>query len=364
MTQIQAEFRIPSSDVQADLPFFTGQLGMRLDIIYPADYPAVAVVSGHGLRLRLESGAPEAPGTIRILAEDPDSFAGGQRELMAPNGTRVEIDHLNPPLLIPSTEHAFVVRRLKDRAPWIIGRAGMHYRDLIPSRLGGSIIASHIRIPDGGPVPDVVHYHTVGFQLIFCYRGWVDLVYEDQGEPMRLHGGDCVIQPPEIRHRVLYASANIEVIEIGVPAQHITTIDHEMELPNGPANPGREFHGQVFVHHEKKKAVWRPFRLPGFNHRDTGICDGTRGVAGVTVARYRGGDTAWTRHSSDIHFTFVMEGTMTLEGEDEEPGELTSGDAFVIPPGKATRYSSCSDQLELLEVTLPGKFKTELVAGD
>ena len=30
----------------------------------------------------------------------------------------------------------------------------MHYRDLIPSRLGGSIIASHIRIPDGGPVPD------------------------------------------------------------------------------------------------------------------------------------------------------------------------------------------------------------------
>ena len=37
---------------------------------------------------------------------------------------------------------------------WVIGRAGMRYRDLIPGRLGGSIIASHIRIPDAGPVPD------------------------------------------------------------------------------------------------------------------------------------------------------------------------------------------------------------------
>jgi hypothetical protein len=45
------------------------------------------------------------------------------------------------------------VRRLKDNTPWVIGRAGMRYRDLIPGRLGGSIIASHIRILDAGPVP-------------------------------------------------------------------------------------------------------------------------------------------------------------------------------------------------------------------
>ncbi len=70
---------------------------------------------------------------------------------------------------------------LADQAPWVIGRAGMQYRDLIPTRLGGAIIASHIRIPDGGPVPDMVHFHKVGFQLIFCVKGWVDVVYEDQG---------------------------------------------------------------------------------------------------------------------------------------------------------------------------------------
>jgi hypothetical protein len=176
----RAEIRLPTSELRDDLPFYTKTLKMRLDMIYPADDPEVAVLSGHGLRIRIEKGAPEAPGTLRILTDDPDSFAEGKRELVAPNGTRIEIDELNPPMVLPRTEHAFVVRRLADQAPWIIGRAGMEYRDLIPTRLGGAMIASHIRVPDG-PVPDMVHFHKVGFQLIFCINGWVDVLYEDQG---------------------------------------------------------------------------------------------------------------------------------------------------------------------------------------
>lgn len=362
MSEIRAEMRLPTAELRDDIPFFTKVLGMRMEMIYPADDPTVAVFSGHGLRVRIEAGAEEPPGTLRILTDDPDGFADGARVLTAPNGTRVEIAELNPPLVLPDTIHSFVVRRLADQAPWVIGRAGMQYRDLIPDRLGGSIIASYIRIPDGGPVPDMVHYHTVGFQLIFCYRGWVDLVYEDQGEPFRLHAGCCVIQPPEIRHRVLYASDNIEVIEIGVPAEHITTIDHDMELPNGPANPDRRFQGQRFVHHKVNEATWTPFRLTGFEARDTGINDGTQGVAAVQVARRSDGPTVWASHDSDILFTFVMEGTMTLEGEGRDPFPLSPGDAFVIPPGMATRYAEPSTDLELLEVSLPGRFATQVQA--
>ncbi|MEZ5812217.1 MAG: cupin domain-containing protein [Rhizobiaceae bacterium] len=359
----EAEIRVPTPDVRKDLPFFTRKLGFRLDKIFPADNPSVAILSGHGVRLRIDRDATEPPGTLRILCDDPGSFAGGETELTAPNGMRIEIAELNPPMQMPATQHAFVVRRLRDKAPWIIGRAGMHYRDLIPSRLGGSIIASHIRIPDGGPVPDMVHYHTVGFQLIFCYKGWVDLVYEDQGPQFRLEAGDCVIQPPEIRHRVLYASDNIEVIEIGVPAEHVTTIDHEMELPNGAANPDREFQGQKFVRHRKAEATWSPWRMPGFIHRDTGINAGTRGVASVQVATCDGGATAASSHDSDILFTFVMEGTMTLSGDGQDPAELEAGDAFVVPPGMKTQYDNCSEDLELLEVSLPGRFHTAVFDG-
>ena len=358
MTTTHAEIRIPTSDLRADIPFFTRTLNLRMDMIYPADDPQVAVFSGHGVRLRIETGASEAPVTLRILCDDPSSFAGGNVDLVAPNGTKVEIRTAHTPMVMPETQHSFVVRRLSDQAPWVIGRAGMHYRDLIPDRLGGSIIASHIRIPDGGPVPDMVHYHTVGFQLIFCYRGWVDLVYEDQGEPFRLKAGNCVIQPPEIRHKVIYASDNIEVIEIGVPAEHVTTIDHDMTLPNGPADPARKFQGQSFVHHKADAAQWSSFRLPGFVSRDTEIADHTANVAGVHVVRPNSGVTEWTHHRCDILFTFVMEGRMVLEGSDRDPVELAPGDAFVIPPGMATRYRAVDDDLELLEVSLPGVFET------
>lgn len=356
----EAEIRVASHDVRQDLPFFTETLRFRLEKIFPADSPSVAVLSGYGVRLRLETGATEPPGTLRILTDDPANFAGGATELTAPNGMRIEIGPLHPPLVIPTAEHAFLVRRLRDQDPWVIGRAGMLYRDLIPSRLGGTIIASHIRIPHGGPVPDMVHYHSVGFQLIYCYQGWVDLVYEDQGPEFRLHAGDCVIQPPEIRHRVLYASDNIEVIEIAVPAEHVTTIDHELTLPNSTINRQRRFQGQRFVHHKLADAVWTPFRIPGFTHRDTGIGEGTQGVANVQIAKFHSGAPPATRHSGDILFNFVLQGTMTLLGEQQPAVDVSRGDAFVIPPGMSTRYANCSADLELLEVTLPGNFSTTI----
>lgn len=350
---IRAEVCLPSTDLRADLGFFGGILGMRLDMIFPADDPAVAVFSGHGLRVRLDQGMAGAPGHLRILTDDP-GFADRQKALTAPGGTKVTVHALTEKLVLPDTAHAFVVRRLADQAPWVIGRAGMQYRDLIPDRLGGSIIASHIRIPDGGPVPDMVHFHKVGFQLIFCYRGWVDVIYEDQGPPMRLTAGDCFIQPPEIRHRVLEASDGIEVIEIGVPAEHITEIDHEMVLPTPHLRSKREWQGQRFVFNQAKEAHWAPAALPGFRARDTTIAANTKGVADVQVLQRGDGAPGWTTHAADIHFTFVMAGHMRLEGEGQAPHALGPGDAFVIPPGMATRYADPSDDLELLQVMLPG----------
>ena len=359
-TPILAEFLLPTNELRNDLPFFTKTLGMRLENIFPADDPSVASFSGHGLRLRIEKGADVPAGHLRILTDDIDGFAEGARELTAPNGTRVSIVPLTPQVEEITTKHEFAVRRLADEAPWVIGRAGMHYRDLIPSRLGGSIIASHIRIPDGGPVPDMVHYHTVGFQLIFCYRGWVDVLYEDQGDVIRLHAGDCVTQPPGIRHRVVEASPNIEVIEIGVPAEHVTTIDHDFTLPNGIGDPAREWDGQTFVHHVKENATWQPFRVPGFTARDTGITKGTKGVAGIQVVRRTDEKTCAFSHDADIHFTFVMEGIMTLHAEGQEDRILQAGDGFVIPPNMQVQYTEASEDIELLEVALRGDFRTTL----
>jgi quercetin dioxygenase-like cupin family protein len=354
-----AEVCLPSTDLAADLAFYTERLGFRLDTIYPADDPAVAVISGHGVRIRLDRGAQVPPAVLRLLCDDPEVVANGQRDIMAPGGVRILIVAADEPMRVPPTAHAFSVCRLAEHTPWVIGRAGMSYGDLVPGRLGGSVIASHIRIPQAGPVPDMVHYHSVGFQLIFCYRGWVRLVYEDQGPPFVLGAGDAVIQPPRIRHRVLESSEGLEVVEVSVPAEHVTTIDHDMTLPTPTTNPLREFDGQRFCLSRAADAVWRPWRIAGFTARGTGIGEATRGVASVTVARPTGEAVgAVTSHTADILFSFVLSGRLTLRAEGHEAHVLEPGDAVVIPPQLRTALSDCSADLTLLEVSLPAAFDT------
>lgn len=381
-----AEILLPSNDIAEDVEFWTSEqpgLGFRMEQIYPADNPQVVVLSGHGIRMRLDTSLTgdgdggddddsSSRGIIRLLCDGDEKALNGKHEFTSPSGTRVQI--VKTPKAagsipeFPTTQHAFLTRRLKDNAPWIIGRAGMHYRDLIPGRLGGAIIASHIRIPDAGPVPDKVHFHDVGFQLIYCLHGWVRLVYEDQGPAFILSSGDCVIQPPRIRHRVLEASANLQVLEIGVPAEHMTTIDHDMSLPTADIRPDREWEGQRFVHSLASDAVWKPWRVSGFEARDTGIGEGTKGVAAVHVARpvpvgRRGREPergSVTSHTSDILFTFVLTGSCTLYGEGRGSHTLTEGDAYVLPPNFKTKLTDCSDDLTLLEVSLPADFKTEV----
>ena len=51
---------------------------------------------------------------------------------------------------------------------------------------------------------------------------------------------------------------------------------------------------------------------------------------------------------------------MRLRAPEREAWELRAGDAFVVPPGLRTAYERCTDDLELLEVSLPGAFATSV----
>ena len=355
----QAQLLLPTNNLTEEMSFFQ-KIGFRLDQIFPADDPQVAILSGHGLELRIDRNAQVPASHIRLLTDEPDQFSITQNILIAPNGTQIELHPKTYQLARPKTQHKFETKRLTGGEPWVVGRAGMMYRDLISDRLGDSIIASHIHIPNGGPVPDMVHYHTIGFQLIYCYRGWVKLVYEDQGPPFILKAGDCVTQPPEIRHQVLEASDNLQVIEIGVPAEHMTTIDHDLELPTKTINRTRVFNGQTFCHHQLKNATWEAWRITGFEARSTGINGATNGLADVKIVRPKTTNIAtnWTSHTTDILFTFILEGSLELEVVKEGKHALKAGDAFVMPPDRKSRIIDCSDGLEFLEISLPGIFKT------
>jgi quercetin dioxygenase-like cupin family protein len=299
-----AQSNVSCVDLCAAIALYTEQRGFRLDMIMPADAPRVALVSRDGITLRLEASADRDAQTA--VAENPGEF---------------------------------VLRRAGDHDAWPEGRAGMQYRDLIPGRLGGRMIASHIRIPDGGPVPDYVHYHKVGFQMIHCRRGWVRVVYEDQGPPFVMHAGDCVLQPPTIRHRVLESSPGLEVVEIGCPAEHETWRDHELALPTPHRHPHRSFAGQRFLHHIAAEAVWQPAEDAGFEFRDTGIAEATDGIASVRVLRAMANTNATPvkasrrNHGGDAVFLFVLEGQLQLRVDARGAHAMRADDACAILAG-------------------------------
>ncbi|MDQ3469643.1 MAG: cupin, partial [Actinomycetota bacterium] len=270
------EVVLPAGDVDATVAFFVERLGFRLQMIMPADSPRVAVLVGHGMRVRLDVAAQPGPGALRLTVDETEVALPS---IVAPNGTHIEFVAADVPLIVPPLAARFELTTAAHAASGM-GRAGMRYRDLLPSRLGGRFIASHIAIPEGGPVPDYVHSHRIRFQMIYCAAGWVRVVYEDQGPPFVMHAGDCVLQPPGLRHRVLESSPGFEAVEIGCPAEHETYPDHDVQLPTAARRPDRDFGGQRFVHHVAAGASWAPWRAVGFECRDTGIGDATKGLAG------------------------------------------------------------------------------------
>jgi quercetin dioxygenase-like cupin family protein len=342
-----AEVVLPCPNLDETVAFFTDRLGFRVAAVVPADDPSVVVIEGHGMRVRLDRRGAGSPGVLRLLCQD---LAEAAADLVAPNGTRIELVASDPPLHLPSLRPSFSLVRLEGTA-WRVGRAGMRYRDLIPDRQGGRFIASHIAIPEGGPVPDYVHFHRVRFQMIYCCKGWFRVVYEDQGPPFVLNAGDSVLQPPRIRHRVLECGPGSEVIEIGCPADHETLADAALELPTQVARPDRLFDGQRFVRHEAASAAWCPWRSEGFEARDLGIAAATHGLATAAVVRGRGACAVLHRHHAELVFTYVLDGAAILRCEGRDSGRLDAGDAFVVPAARGYALES-PEGVELLEVSV------------
>jgi quercetin dioxygenase-like cupin family protein len=285
--------------------------GFRLDLIYPADEPHTALLSKAGESVRLTS-RPDAP---------------------PPGGP------------LPPFVPEFVLTR--SGASPANGRAGMLYRDLIPNRLGGRYIASHIAIPEGGPVADWVHFHRIALQLIYVRRGWVRVVYEGEDEPFVMQSGDFVLQPPEIRHRVLESSPGLEVVEITTPAVHATYADHEMELPNG-GTQARDFGSQRFLLHSASETPWTAFN--GGEVQESALSDATGGVAELRTVRPKDSHAIdFPAHDGELAFGFVLDGSATLDTG--ESHLLAAADAFVIPPRQPWHITGPSSDFRLLHIT-------------
>ncbi len=344
-----AEVVLRCGAVEETAAFFCDRLGFMREMVLPADAPAVVVVSGYGLRLRLERGEGGHGGEVRLRCADPDRVADGQRELRAPNGTRVLLVEADAAVVVPPFQPGLVVSRGDRSDAWGAGRAGMAYRDLIPGRLGGRYVASHIRVGSEGPVADQPHYHRVRFQVIYCLRGEATLVYEDHGEPFVMGAGDCVLQPPLIRHQVLETRGGLEVVEVSCPADHETRMDHGVQLPTRAGQEERRHLEHGFLRHVSADAPVAS--MGGCSVRDTGIAAATGGLVDVRVMRPAAQvPSPSVPAAGELRFCFVTRGRCVLRGGGREL-PLKAADACTLPPSTEYVVDAASGDVELLWVS-------------
>ena len=120
-----------------------------------------------------------------------------------------------------------------DQAEWAPGmRKIFDYRDLgIKDSTNGEYVAHVIRANGKNETDNVQQWHTheCEFQMIFVIKGWATFEYEGQGQHT-IREGDCVLQPPLIRHREVACSDDFEVLEIVNPGDFKT---HLVDAPSG-----------------------------------------------------------------------------------------------------------------------------------
>ncbi|HYN12635.1 MAG TPA: cupin domain-containing protein [Burkholderiales bacterium] len=97
-------------------------------------------------------------------------------------------------------------------------RSYFEYRDLgIRRATRGRVVAHVIRArPQKAPHGEW-HSHDCRMQFVYVLKGWVLFEYEGVGKVM-MKAGSCFYQPPNIRHREIRHSKNLEMIEVVAPA--------------------------------------------------------------------------------------------------------------------------------------------------
>lgn len=100
---------------------------------------------------------------------------------------------------------------------------------------------------------------------------------------------------------------------------------------------------------------------PYFEYRDLNIKNATDGKAVMHVIRAREGTHAtgdWHYHEVEFQVTYVLKGWAIFEYEGQGEHKLVAGTCVHQPPGIKHREIAHSEDLELIEIVMPGDFKT------
>jgi quercetin dioxygenase-like cupin family protein len=123
------------------------------------------------------------------------------------------------------------------------------------------------------------------------------------------------------------------------------------------AKPKTEFS----VSHLKDSRFESEGLRPFFEYRDLGIKEATGGRVGAHVIRAitgAHGGTGWHTHDLEVQLVYVLKGWVEFSYEGVGEVRLEAGACVHQPPGIRHVEIAHSDDVEILEITLPAEFET------
>ena len=111
----------------------------------------------------------------------------------------------------------------------------------------------------------------------------------------------------------------------------------------------------------KGEARYVAGRREFFKYRDLGVRDATEGRMRAQVTSAERGmsqPTGWHYHVCEMQLVYMLTGWVELEFEDGGSVRLEAGDSVMIPGGLPHQETRTSENMELLEISIPAEMGT------
>ncbi len=118
---------------------------------------------------------------------------------------------------------------------------------------------------------------------------------------------------------------------------------------------------QKLAHATSASAPSVPGRRDFFVYRDLGVTEASLGkLRAQTMTAIRGmtEPTGWHYHDCEGQFIYSLQGWVELEFETGETVRLREGESLFIPGGMRHNETAASDDLKILELSIPAKMDT------
>jgi len=133
-------------------------------------------------------------------------------------------------------------------------------------------------------------------------------------------------------------------------------------MPSAAAKKPAKAPTQKVAHGRIAEPVLVKGRREFFTYRDLGVAEASGGNMRAQVMLASQGlsrPTGWHYHECDGQFIYILKGWVELQFEDGKTIKVEQGDSLFIPGYLRHNETRTSDEMEILEVSVPGELGTK-----